>query len=304
MLDVAPAGFVVSRLAVSCPSRSVVPSIPGGGVSQGRSVRRNRWQASVSGTRADAAGFVVSIRWMEHHVTLALQRPSPTRRTAVSSVARVRPSAPVCCRVPMPFQSVVLSREGTVPLLHCPDWPMLFLPKGTNSIDCPNLQRRQGEVPRPFQQVLSGLPRVVASSARALSPAACWRTSVQRWPCSLQLSLGPAFAGFRDRAGPYDGSATSTTHSLVQNVKEQIERCVSSVSPPVDPAVGQLQCRRRASFSQTVSGDSRRPGWADMIPGTRTFAGPGCRGPTRKRDDRRIYSMTGNLLLIEHPIAR
>ncbi|MEC7948415.1 MAG: hypothetical protein VX265_12680, partial [Myxococcota bacterium] len=33
MLDVAPAGIVVSRLAVSCPSRSVVPSIPGSGVS-------------------------------------------------------------------------------------------------------------------------------------------------------------------------------------------------------------------------------------------------------------------------------
>jgi len=177
------------------------------------------------------AGFIVSNRWMEHHGGPALRRPSPGLVRPVSSPPVTWPSAQLCCRVPVPFQSVVLSREGTA----CPAaltglCPAHFHPKAQARWTARSC-REAGEVSRPFQLSPSGLPRVVALSVLLPFP----RPRYTGVASALTLSgcrrprTSPGFKEGRSvRCHRHLDHASS-----LQYVKEQFRRSVLSVLPPV-----------------------------------------------------------------------
>jgi len=131
---------------------------------------RSPQQPAVARLRASPlpAGFIVSNRWMEHHGGPASLRPSPCPVRPVSSSSVTWPSAQLCCRVPVPFQSVVLSREGAArPAALTGPCPASFHPKAQacwTTRSC----REAGEISRPFQLSPSGLPRDVAHPVRSL----------------------------------------------------------------------------------------------------------------------------------------
>jgi hypothetical protein len=142
------------------------------------------------------AGFIVSNRWMEHHGGPASLRPSPRLVRPVSSPSVTWPSAQRCCRVPVPFQSVVLSREGAAcPAAQTGRCPARFHPKAQacwTTRSC----RETGNLSRPFQLLPSGLPRVVARSVR--SPFLRVRYTVSRFgPDPERLSPPPDESGLQ-----------------------------------------------------------------------------------------------------------
>mgnify|MGYP003957531471 CR=1 FL=1 len=203
------------------------------GASRWRSVRRSRLRAPVSGCPLPRLASSCRIGGWNTMALPAPRRPSPSRPAAVSSDASIRSSAPTRCRVPVPFQSVVLSREGAVPLLHRQSLVSSAPTRRHERSRLLCLAEVPGGCPRPFQLSPSGLPRVVASS---VLPSPHPRLASQ---LAVSAPFPPALAGssLRWKMGG-GGSARWLRHldhaSSIQYVKEQFERTLLSVSPPVD----------------------------------------------------------------------